>query len=53
MCWCMLYSRPGFGDLAVAVLVEDELCGLAGGVDDEWVAVEALDHDGVLGAKVV
>ena len=34
-------------------LVHDELGGLSGRVDDEREAVEALEHDGVLGAQVV
>ena len=47
------HVSPGLGDLAVAVLVHDEGGGLAGGVDDERVAVEALQHDGVLHTQVV
>ena len=45
--------KPGLGDLAVSVLIHDELGGLTTRVDDEGVAVEALDHDGVLDAQVV
>ena len=44
---------PGLGDLPVLVLVEQELGGLPRGVDDEGVAVEALDHDGILSTKVI
>ena len=44
---------PGLGDLSVPVLVHDELGGLTRWVDDQGVAVEALDHDGVLSAKVI
>lgn len=44
---------PSLGDFAVSVFVEDECRGLSGGVDDEGVAVESLDHDGILDAQVV
>lgn len=30
-------QEAGPGDLAVLVLVHDELCGLAGRVDDQWI----------------
>lgn len=44
---------PCFGDLLVLVLVEDELCGLTRGVNDERVTVEPFQHDGVLCTQVV
>ncbi len=40
-------------DLLVAVLVHDEVGRLTRRVNDERVAVEALQHDGVLRAQVV
>ena len=46
-------NPPGLGDLAVAVLVHDEFSGLAGGVDNKRVAVEPLQHDGVLCAQLI
>ena len=36
------------GDLPILVLVEQERCSLTGGIDDERVSVESLEHDGVL-----
>ena len=49
-CGCV---SPSLGDLAVLVLVHDEVCGLTRRVDDERVAVEPLQHDGVLDTQVV
>ena len=47
------HVSPGLGDFAVAVLVHDEGGGLSWGVNDKWVAVEPLQHDGVLHTQVV
>ena len=35
------------------VLIEDELSGLAGWVDNEGVPIESLQHDGVLRAQII
>ncbi|KAI3487750.1 hypothetical protein L1887_48231 [Cichorium endivia] len=48
-----LVEEAGGGELLLLVLVEEELDGLARGVDDERIAVPALEHDGVLGAEGV
>ena len=44
---------PSLGYLLIFVLVHDECRGLAGGVNNERVAVESLDHDSILCAEVV
>ena len=46
-------SAPCLGDLLVPVLLGNELCGLATGVDHKRVSVESLEHDGILHAEVV
>ena len=46
-------EEAGLGDLALPVHVHDELGGLARRVDDQRVAVEALQHDRVLDGKTV
>ena len=49
----IILCTPGSSDLPVSVLIHDELCGLPGGVYDERIPVEPLDHDGVLRTQVV
>lgn len=44
---------PCLCDLPIPVFVEQELSGLTRRVNDERVAVETLDHDGILGTKVI
>ena len=34
-------------------LLHDELRSLARGVDDQWVAIEAVQHYGILRAQIV
>lgn len=46
-------SLPGLGNFALSELIEDVLGGLTGWIDDERIAVESLEHDGVLCAEVV
>ena len=41
------------GDLPSPVLVHDELSGLSRRVNNERVAVEPPDHDGILDAEVI
>lgn len=49
----VMVTLPSLGDLFVLVLIHDELGGLPRWVNDERVAVEPLDHDGILCAQVV
>lgn len=49
MCTC----SPSLSDLPSPILVHDELSGLSRWVNDEWVAVEPLDHDGILNTEII
>ena len=40
-------------DFAIFVLVEQESRGLAGWINDQWVAVVSFKHDHILGRQVV
>ena len=51
--WSEFPLSPGLGDLFAPVLIHDELCSLAGWINDEGIAVEALDHYGIFCAKVI
>ena len=48
-----VFLLPGFGDLLVLVLVHDEVGGLTRRVNNQWVPVEPVEHDGVLRTQVV
>jgi len=50
---CETKYEPCLGDLLVLVLVHDELGGLARRVNDERIAVEAVQHNGILSAQVI
>lgn len=49
----MFVSIPGFADFLISVFIHDEFCRLTGRIDDQRISVEPLQHDGVLGAKVI
>jgi len=49
ICCC----RPCFGDFLVFVLIQDELSCLAWWINDQRIAVESIQHNGVLRTQVV
>ena len=46
-------DSPSLSDLPSPVLIHDELSGLSRWVNDEGIAVEPLDHDGILNTEVI
>ena len=50
---CSAMHSPSLCDLLSPVLIHDELSGLSRWVNDEGVAVESLDHDGILNTEVI